>query len=47
MHFDGPANGRANGQLFHGDADAAAQTLGLWESIAQSQCCLRNVDEHA
>jgi hypothetical protein len=29
MHFDGPvANGRANGQLFHGDADDGVP-LGL------------------
>jgi len=30
MHFDDPvANGRANGQLFYGDADDGAHTLGL------------------
>jgi hypothetical protein len=30
MHFDGPvANCRANGQLFHGDADDGARALGL------------------
>jgi hypothetical protein len=30
MHFHGPvANGRANGQMFHGDADGGARTLGL------------------
>jgi hypothetical protein len=30
MYFDGPvANGRSNGQLFYGDADDGAHTLGL------------------
>jgi hypothetical protein len=32
MHFDGPiANGRANGQLFYGEADEGAHTFGLPE----------------
>jgi hypothetical protein len=48
MHFDGPvANGRANGQLFYGDADDGAHTLELPGIDAQHWRCLRNFDERA
>jgi len=47
MHFDGPvANGRANGQLFYGDADDGADTLGL-PIDCTALALLRNVDERA